>query len=394
MAIVLSTPPYSAFYDDNGNPLSGGKVYTYLAGTSTPRATYTDQSGSTPNANPVILDAAGRASIWLDDSAAYKFTVTTSADVVVRTQDNITPFSTASGLAVLGNIAANTLVGNNTGSPATPTALTTAQVLAMLNISSNTGMRRQTVVSGPVGTTGLAAFGGSTGSTTVTASGTLVVSAAQGAATRFGTIVNPSWTGLSTNGTMFLFLDVAADGTCTTGSTTQTPVYQFGGTPATTSGLFTFNIQEMTAYVGNGSSAPATYRVMVGEVTVSGGVVTAITWYQLQGRYQQPLGTAPINGQQTITHNLGVRPFVIQLGIQCISAEFGYAVGDIAVPFTHRGAGQYSPMGFNNNNRNSGIISPTTVNTTPYVVMNLSTNDYSAVTLASWNLRNFIDRGW
>lgn len=394
MAIVLSTPPYAQFFDSNGNPLAGGKVFTYLAGTLTPRPTYTTQAGTTPNSNPVILDSAGRASIWLDDSAAYKFTVTTSADVPVRTEDNIQPFNTASGLSVLGTIAANTLVGNNTGSPSTPTALTTAQVTAMLGISSSGGVRRQTVISGPVGTTGLAAFGGSTGSTTVTAAGTLIVSAAQGSATRIGTIVNPSWTGLSTNGTMFLFLDVNADGTCVTGSTTVTPVYQFGGTPATTSGLFTFNIQEMTAYVGNGSTAPATYRVMVGEVTVSGGVTTAITWYQLQGRYQQPLGTAPINGQQTVTHNLGVRPFIVQVNIQCTTAEFNYSIGDIAIPFTHRGAGQYSPMGFNNNARNSGIISPTTVNSTPYVVMNLSTNDYSAVTLSSWNLRTFVDRGW
>ncbi len=351
MAIVLSTPPYAQFFDSNGNPLAGGKVFTYLAGTLTPRPTYTTQAGTTPNSNPVILDSAGRASIWLDDSAAYKFTVTTSADVPVRTEDNIQPFNTASGLSVLGTIAANTLVGNNTGSPSTPTALTTAQVTAMLGISSSGGVRRHT-------------------------------------------IVNPSWTGLSTNGTMFLFLDVNADGTCVTGSTTVTPVYQFGGTPATTSGLFTFNIQEMTAYVGNGSTAPATYRVMVGEVTVSGGVTTAITWYQLQGRYQQPLGTAPINGQQTVTHNLGVRPFIVQVNIQCTTAEFNYSIGDIAIPFTHRGAGQYSPMGFNNNARNSGIISPTTVNSTPYVVMNLSTNDYSAVTLSSWNLRTFVDRGW
>jgi hypothetical protein len=84
MAIVNSTPPYAVFYDDNGNPLSGGKVYTYLAGTLTPRATYTDQGGLTANANPVILDSAGRADIWLDNSASYKFIVKTSGDVTVK----------------------------------------------------------------------------------------------------------------------------------------------------------------------------------------------------------------------------------------------------------------------------------------------------------------------
>lgn len=138
MAIVLSTPPYAVFYDDNGNPLSGGKIYTYAAGTSTPRATYTDQGGLTANSNPVILDSAGRANIWLDNSAAYKFTVSTSADVVIRTVDNVTGFNTSSGLAVLGTIGANTIVGNNTGASATPTALTVTQAKTLLGIGKPT----------------------------------------------------------------------------------------------------------------------------------------------------------------------------------------------------------------------------------------------------------------
>ena len=86
MATILSSP-YSYFSDANGNPLAGGKVYTYTAGTSTPLATYTDSTLTTPNANPVILDSAGRAVIWL--SGTYKITVTDSADVVIRTVDNI-----------------------------------------------------------------------------------------------------------------------------------------------------------------------------------------------------------------------------------------------------------------------------------------------------------------
>ena len=140
MAIVNSTPPYQQFYDDNGNPLSGGKIFTYTAGTLTPRATYTDQGGLTANSNPVILDSAGRADIWLDNSAAYKFIVKTSTDTTIRTVDNVTPFNTASGLSVLGNIAANTIVGNNTGASAAPTALTATQAQASMinNLSTIT----------------------------------------------------------------------------------------------------------------------------------------------------------------------------------------------------------------------------------------------------------------
>lgn len=82
--------PYATpqFLDDDGNPLAGGKLYTYEAGTSTPKATYTDSTGNTANANPVVLDSNGRADIWLD-TGSYKFTLNTSADVLVKTVDNI-----------------------------------------------------------------------------------------------------------------------------------------------------------------------------------------------------------------------------------------------------------------------------------------------------------------
>jgi hypothetical protein len=77
------------FFDSNGDPLAGGLVYTYQSGTTTPQATYTDNTGGTPNANPVVLDAGGEASIWLDVSLSYKFVVKTSAGVTLRTEDGI-----------------------------------------------------------------------------------------------------------------------------------------------------------------------------------------------------------------------------------------------------------------------------------------------------------------
>jgi hypothetical protein len=53
---------------------SGGFVYTYAAGSSTPIATYT-ATGAT-NLNPVILDSRGSADIWLTPNVGYKFNVT------------------------------------------------------------------------------------------------------------------------------------------------------------------------------------------------------------------------------------------------------------------------------------------------------------------------------
>lgn len=130
MTIVLATPPYLEFYDNNGAPLSGGLVYTYTAGTLTPKATYTDQGGLTQQTNPIVLDSAGRAVWWIEGS--YKYIVKDSLGNTIRTVDNVTSFSNDSGLSLLGQIAANTIIGNNTGSTATPIALTVSEVQAML----------------------------------------------------------------------------------------------------------------------------------------------------------------------------------------------------------------------------------------------------------------------
>jgi hypothetical protein len=48
------------YFDDAGNPLVSGKIYFYETGTTTPKNTYADPSYAIPNANPVILTAAGR----------------------------------------------------------------------------------------------------------------------------------------------------------------------------------------------------------------------------------------------------------------------------------------------------------------------------------------------
>lgn len=79
------------FLDNSGNPLTGGKIYTYAAGTTVPQVTYTSRTGATPNTNPIILDAAGRTpeQIWSTEGLLYKYVVTTSTDVVIRTWDNI-----------------------------------------------------------------------------------------------------------------------------------------------------------------------------------------------------------------------------------------------------------------------------------------------------------------
>lgn len=84
---VLMPEGRQSFTNSAGQPLVGGKLYTYAAGTSTPKVTYADASGLSPNTNPIILDARGECAVfWF---GAYKVVLTDASDAVIYTQDNI-----------------------------------------------------------------------------------------------------------------------------------------------------------------------------------------------------------------------------------------------------------------------------------------------------------------
>lgn len=85
---------YQQFFDENGKPLSSGKLYTYIAGSSTPVVTYKTISGGTEsanrNTNPIILDMAGMAELVISTDTAYKFVLFDKNDVKKATWDNVT----------------------------------------------------------------------------------------------------------------------------------------------------------------------------------------------------------------------------------------------------------------------------------------------------------------
>ena len=77
--------------------MSGGKLYTYAAGTTTPQATFTSSLGNTNHTNPIIFDSAGRVpggEIWLN-SQPYKFLLKDSNDVLIGTYDNVSGIGAA-----------------------------------------------------------------------------------------------------------------------------------------------------------------------------------------------------------------------------------------------------------------------------------------------------------
>lgn len=118
----LSPAPKAQFFDANGDPLVGGKVYTYAAGTTTPLATYTDASGVFANGNPIILDARGEANIWYSSGSAYKVVLADASDAVIWTVDNILTtgdmaFQNANNVSITGGTIGSgvTFNGNITG---------------------------------------------------------------------------------------------------------------------------------------------------------------------------------------------------------------------------------------------------------------------------------------
>lgn len=97
--MILAPLIRQRYLTNAGLPLAGGLLYTYAAGTTTPQATYTDYTGGTPNANPVVLDSSGYADVWLDPTLSYKFVLKDSAGNTLWTEDNVSG-SAATGIGV------------------------------------------------------------------------------------------------------------------------------------------------------------------------------------------------------------------------------------------------------------------------------------------------------
>jgi len=108
----LGPAPKAQFFAANGEPLVGGKVYTYAAGTTTPLATYTNASGVTANPNPIILDGRGECNLWFSPSVTYKIKLTDDTGVEIYTVDNIAGGGYVDGGTIVNSSIANSAISN------------------------------------------------------------------------------------------------------------------------------------------------------------------------------------------------------------------------------------------------------------------------------------------
>lgn len=86
VAVLAAYPVFHGFYPD-GAPLIGGKLYTYDAGTTTPRACYHDAAATQPWTNPIVLNAVGEAVIYIVEP--MRWLLTDADGVEIWTVDNI-----------------------------------------------------------------------------------------------------------------------------------------------------------------------------------------------------------------------------------------------------------------------------------------------------------------
>jgi hypothetical protein len=98
--MILSPLPVQKFFANNGRPLAGGLLFTYVAGTNDKIATYTDASGSSMNTNPVVLDFRGECRVWLDPQLTYKFVLSQEGDSDPPTRPIWTEDKIAGGVTV------------------------------------------------------------------------------------------------------------------------------------------------------------------------------------------------------------------------------------------------------------------------------------------------------
>lgn len=376
MAYFLSPVLNEQQFDANGNPLSGGKIYTYLAGTVTPVTTYKTSTG-TAQANPIILDSSGNyptgTQLWLSGGLQYKFVVQDSTGVTLRTIDNITgtndanlspsewtqytatAFSYLSGnsLSVVGDVT-NTLQVNrrvktqNTGGTSYGTILTSVYgapntTVTLTNTSGTLDAGLSAVYYGllaPINPSIPGTYPTSTQIQTQAFTGFTTA----GTTTAYTLTPSPALASLATGRPRFCVKFNAAN-------TSTTPTLAVSGLAATALkvydgagakqdpaiGAFAANLIVDVVYDGTHwvaidmpvPPAATQAQVLAGSSTgvyISPAVNLATQLFSAGFESAQQVITW--SSTQTIAHGLGRRPKFVYVEAVCLIAEFNYSIGD------------------------------------------------------------------
>lgn len=372
----ISPQPRFRALDNNGDPLSGGKLYTYEAGTTTPKVTYTDSGEGTANTNPVILDSDGYADVWLGDGS-YKFVLDDSTDVLQWSVDDLVgDASTAFGSSVITqstNLNITSVYNNNV-------ILCTASLTLTLLSASVAGEGFYITVK-------------NTGSGTVTIDpdasetidGSLTLSIEAGASAII--ICNgTSWTSL--------FLDIPFDiNGYTSGTIELTDEIVFADVDDsnevkkdTVQGIVDLvpNSTETVAGVvekaTNAEMTAGTADKFPDALEVKGYVDSASLLSQSYDSGNQTITSA---GGLTLAHGFSSIPKINTFILKCTSAEHGYSVGDEVV--VHAGALDTAV------NRGFSV----TVDTTNFVIkFGAAGNVFTYISKTTGGIVNFTNGSW
>lgn len=150
--------PHITFVDNSGAPCALCKLYTYTGGTTTPKPTYTDSTGTSQNTNPITLDVSGSTNIWVASGSAYKFILKDTLGTTLWSVDNVkATFTVDAGslTGILGSAHGGTGIDSST-STGCPQITAGVWTVSPDNCSAGSSVQKNPtgnqVITAPIGT--------------------------------------------------------------------------------------------------------------------------------------------------------------------------------------------------------------------------------------------------
>jgi hypothetical protein len=247
MAVKLLFNRIPAFLDGNGNPLTGGLLFTYQAGSTTKRTTYQDSEGLIAHANPIVLNSRGEtpAALWGTAGLTYKL-------VLAPSTDSDPPSSAIWTIDNVSGINDTTASIDQWISGPTPTYVSITQFTLAGDQTTvfHVGRRLKSTITAGTGYHAITASSFGAGVTTVTTNGTSLDSGLSAVSYGLLSLTNPS---IPTPTYEYILLTSVAGTNTITGTASRLPVGYASGQlylliPAVTNtGATTLNVSGLGA---------------------------------------------------------------------------------------------------------------------------------------------------